>query len=184
LTKAERYVRENLATELGEVLASPIAKVENGLTIFEKTLIYHYTKDGYASVNRELREGSKHSELSALLERSLKKLPDYVDEVHRTTFLGNTALDRYRSALNTGAPVTELAFISSSRSPKTSRIMPRYNTRFQIASNHGKSIEDISYAGSHTVENEKEVLFCPGSKFEVLQVTTMPNYVLIKMVEL
>jgi len=184
LTRAEKYVRENLAAELEEVQASPIANVENGLTIYEKTLIYHYTKDGYASVNRALREGAKRSELSVLLERSLKKLPDYVDTVHRTVFLGNTALARYRDALLTGAPVTEVAFISSSRSPKTARIMPRYNTRFQIVSKHGKRIEDISCAGSHTIENEKEVLFCPGSKFEVLQVTTTPNYVLIKMVEL
>ena len=33
MTKAERYVRENLAAKLEEVRRSPIARVENGLTI-------------------------------------------------------------------------------------------------------------------------------------------------------
>src|SRR5665213_441760 len=110
MTRAEKYVRAYLSSELEEVRNSSIVGIENGLTLYEKTIIYHYTKDGYASVNPALRGGTKRSELSALLERILKKLPDYVYEVHRTAFLGTSALERYHRALRTGNPVTELAF--------------------------------------------------------------------------
>ena len=184
MTKAERYVINHLAAELEEVQASPIANIENGLTLYEKTLIYHYTKDGYASINPGLRDGAAHSELTVLLERSLKKLPNYENVVHRTAFLGKAALQPYRDAATSGKSIVDPAFISTSHSPKTARLMPRWNTKFRMISRQAKLIEDISYNGSHGVVNEKEVLFCPGTRFEVLQVTTMANYVLIEMVEI
>jgi hypothetical protein len=185
LTKSERYVRENLATELEEVLASPIAKVANGLTIYEKTLIYHYTKDGYHTINPSLRSSGSHpSEIVDLLIRALNKLPSHRGEVHRTTQLTQQQIHRYNIAFKNEKPVAEGAFTSASRSPFIGRLMPKFNVKFQMISRRGKWIEEISYMGAHTTSNEREVLFLPESEFRILEVTQRSRYVLIRMEEL
>jgi hypothetical protein len=43
MTETEQYVRKHLPKELAEVQISAIADVDNGLDIYEKTLIYFYT---------------------------------------------------------------------------------------------------------------------------------------------
>ena len=79
MTKTEKYVRNNLTIVLEEVQRTPIAHIENGLTIYEKTLIYHYTKDGYRPINRSLRrsQGRRGTIASDLLDAALGKLPDW-----------------------------------------------------------------------------------------------------------
>ena len=45
MTQLEKYVKAHLQSALLEVLENPrILQVDNGLSIYEKALIYHYTK--------------------------------------------------------------------------------------------------------------------------------------------
>ena len=185
MTRIEKYVRAYLVDELEEVQNSPIVNVPNGLTVFEKTLVYDYTKNGYENINNELRSGSGSAlEVIKLLERVLRKLPNHEGVVHRTAHLTQKQLQGYRSAMRSGKLVNEPSFISTSKSPLIARMMPRFNVKFQIISKGGKLIEDMSYMGVHTPPNEEEVLFCPGSKFEILNVTDLGRYVLIKTEEI
>lgn len=185
MTKAERYVRHHLQGELEEVRSSPIADVSNGLSLYEKTLIYHYTKDGYDTINRELwsRQPSQRSEVIVLLEKALKKLPNHVDEVHRTITLTRKDIKRYQEAARRGTVVREPGFTSTSKSPHVARLRPKFNVKFQILSKKGKSIEDMSFMGHGDLVNEEEVLFLPNTAFTVLGVTKKDSYLLIKLEE-
>ncbi len=86
MSETEKYVRKYLKEELAKVESSPIASVRNGLDRYEKSLIYYYTESGYRSINRSLRhsKGKRGSKASALLNASLKKLPDWHGLAYRT----------------------------------------------------------------------------------------------------
>ena len=133
MTNVEKYVKSQFSDELTEVQNLPIAEVKNGLTVHEKTLIYHYTKDGYRDINRELRfnSGKKKSEIVLLLEKCLKKLPDHRGLVHRTADASANQIERYRAALRTGEIVRENTFVSTTRSPLVQECCPdsRPNSR-------------------------------------------------------
>jgi hypothetical protein len=52
MNKTEKYVKGSLGSSLSEVMQNPdIRSVQNGLSLFEKALIYDYTKDGYKTIN-------------------------------------------------------------------------------------------------------------------------------------
>ena len=188
MTKAERYVRRYLAAELAEVLALPIARVQNGLTIYEKTLIYHYTKDGYEKINEWLRSPKKlrmpQCEICMLLKSAVRKLPAARAVVFRTVDLSQSIIDKYSASLNSGSPIVDVAFISTSQSPMIARSRPRYNVKFTLTCFSGRSVEEVSYMGIHSSLNEREVLLLPGSKFRVDSVTKKDSIVLIKLTEL
>jgi hypothetical protein len=183
MTKAEKYVKAHLAAELAEVLALPISAVQNGLTVYEKTLIYHYTKDGYAAINAALRK-SRKTVLTNLLGQALKKLPEYRDQVFRTAYLSSRQLSAYQRAFRDDLPMTERSFLSSSMASGLARQLPPHNVRFQIASRSGRSVETVSHLGIYSISNEEEVLFPPGCQFRVQAVTQMKNYVLIILEEI
>jgi hypothetical protein len=184
MTKAERYVRANLIVELEDVQGSPISRADNGLTIYEKTLIYHYTKDGYVRINQGLRShGQTDLEVVPLLESALRKLPPYQGIVHRTAVLTRKQLQSYLSSWRAGRVKAVPEFLSSSKSALIPRMRPRFNVKFRIVSRSGRSIEEVSYMGKHTPPNEQEVLFLPGSRFEISDVTDFAGYVLIFMEE-
>jgi len=55
--------------------------------------------------------------------------------------------------------------------------------RFYIISHNGKLIEQFAKYGLHSGQNEKEVLFKPNCKFNILEVTKENGYTLITMEE-
>ncbi len=175
MSETEKYVRRYLKNELAEVQQSPISDLENGLTIFEKTLIYYYTKDGYRKINKSLRKG-RTSKVSELLGSVLSKLPDHLSLVHRTAYLENRQLNGYRNAFQKGLVILDRGFISASKSILIGRAMPKFNAKFQISTRSGKSIKEFSFS-----PNEEEILIMSGTSFQVVDVIKKGNYLLIKL---
>jgi hypothetical protein len=185
MNEAEQYVKRYLKKELAEVQASPIATVQNGLSLFEKTLVYYYTRDGYKSINKSLREsgGKRGSKAAVLLNGVLKKLPDFEGLVHRTAWLTGKQIQKYKNSFLHNSPLTEFTFVSTSRSALAARLYPKWNVRFQVISKYGKSIEDVSQMGIFHPPNEQEVLFGSGHSFIVLDVTDLGSQMLIILEE-
>lgn len=177
MTKSESYVKKYLAAELAEVEALPIAEVDNGLSVYEKTLIYHYTKDGYVAANAAMRNG-KPSEFTTLLTRALRKLPRTALQVYRTCVLDASAIARYEKAMRLDRRFRERTFVSTSRSSAIGRSRPKYTVKFQIVCKSGRKIDDMSF-----VPSELEVLLLPGCEFVVEDVTQHAQYTLIRMTE-
>jgi hypothetical protein len=184
MNRTEKYVKDSLRPALHEVLHNPyILGVHNGLSPYEKALIYNYTKEGYKSINEALREntGKRLPVESQLLKAALKKLPDHRGVVYRSVDLSRKQINSYKNAV--GDVIKESTFISSSRSPLIARMLPSFTAKFSIISKHGKSVESISYMGLYNPPNEEEVLFAAGTSFRVLDVTDKEEYVLITMEE-
>ena len=186
MTETERYVRRYLKETLANVQASPIARMRNGLTVFEKTLIYYYTATGYRTINSTLRrpKGKRGTKAGMLLSAALEKLPDWRGLAYRNAFLTKKDIARYRASMDAGSSVVEYSFISCSRSPGKAANYPHANTEFRILSMHGKSVEDYSCLGTHHPPNEEEILIPPGHAFRVLDVNDSGPMVLIILREL
>ena len=186
MTETEKYVRRYLKEDLANVQASPISHMRNGLTVFEKTLIYHYTASGYLTINTTLRrsKGRQNTKAGMLLNAVLEKLPDWRGLAYRNAYLTNQDIQRYRAGMDSGSCVLECSFVSCSRSPGKARNYPHANTEYQILSKHGKSVEDYSCLGSHHPPNEEEILFQPRTSFQVLDVNDSGPMLLIIMKEL
>jgi hypothetical protein len=126
-----------------------------------------YTGPQYVEINEALRgQRSMTPELREQIDaatRALDRMPDHRGIVFRgENAYGDTS---YLDAYQPGSTVTNRAFTSADRDAA----FPG-NVVYQIESLHGKGVRDISVYGN--VENE--VLFRPGTSFEVLS-RTMEN---------
>ncbi|MFE7799426.1 ADP-ribosyltransferase [Nocardia sp. NPDC057440] len=151
------------------------------LTDAEFSALTRYTANGYKDLNEALRSGRLTEEQAARvrqLNEALDKYPNYEGPVVRRTTLPSNALEEY----NVGTTVTEAGFTSTSRS--TSAAFDG-TTEFQIVSKTGKNIEDASQHGPYSGRNEQEVLFKPGTKFNVIDKFVDPATMrtVIRMVE-
>jgi len=177
------YVATHLQRELKIVRGGPIALIESALTIEERTLIYKYSEDGYESLNNRLRYsgGNNNSKFGNLLENTLKKLPDYKGLVYRGANLSVLQIAKYEHAAQKNLILVEPSFLSGSKSPMIGNMYG--NCRFTIISKSGKSVEQFAKYGLYSGQNEKEVLFTPNCKFDILEVTKENGYTLILMEE-
>lgn len=123
-----------------------------------------YTSQDYEVLNPALRNNDV-SQLKRLepyikcAESGLSQLPSHVGTVFRGT---NLTADQAAKYAEVGKVVTEPHFFS------TSEVMGRAfpgNTKYVINSVQGK---DVSYLSE--IAGEKEILFRPGTRFEVLAV--------------
>src|SRR5205085_2049482 len=97
-------------------------------------------------------------------------------------------LQNYETAAQSGKPVSELAFSSSSHSrtqaeaflgqPPKNDGVKRIPTMFVIESKNGKRVEFLSYKA-----RESEVLFAPGAQFKVLRVERGDGQTTVYMTE-
>lgn len=138
------------------------AKGIAGHTDVQVAAMIGYTGHDYAKINYALRKNdaamlAKLAPYVQLIRTGLAQLPPFVGTVHRGVDLSNTAaaVAKYRP----GAIVVEEGFTSTSYDIAYSLIG---NTRFVIESKRGRNIESLS-----AFQNEKEVLFMPGSRFRV-----------------
>ncbi len=170
LNKVDVYAQSYLNKELQEVSKSGRNVESSNLSLAEKSIIFKYSNDGYDSVNQNLRAtyGKGNTEFGKLLFRCLSKLPNFSGLVYRGVTLTKYELNGYIKAFENNQPVTELTFVSTSKSRS---IANEYgNTLFIIHSKTGKEIERIAKFGFHNPPNEREVLFKPNRKFRVLNV--------------
>jgi len=146
--------------------------------------IMAYVGSGYEAINSQLWNGTLPQSLDdldtvKLMLSGLNKLPDYECGAIRTDFYAannaqkpDPAAVAKRAALYTAAfeqhkPFLLRAFWSASRVSTQAarrRILSRYDILLKIHSLTGKSIDAVSHTQA---PDEEEVLFRPGTRFEV-----------------
>jgi hypothetical protein len=140
----------------------------NGIPTEDLVAIKGYTSADFATLNPALRSGDP-AELARLdpyvqcAKSGLDQLPSYDGIVVRGTTLTASEAAKYIP----GEIVQEPAFTSSSWDPNAAF---SGNTEFNIASVNGKAVSFLSDSPA-----EKEILFTPGTKFEVLDNVANPD---------
>ena len=184
MNKLQEYVILNCSRELEEIKNRNIGGVYSILTLEEHALIYKYTEDGYESLNEKLRlsKGKDFSEFGKFLDKTLSKLSNYEDITYRSVDLTNNEWQKYIEAKENNGILVEHSFISASRSKAVAYEFGR-SCQFRIFSRSGKDIGEFAKYGIHHPQNEKEILFRPNLKFEVLEVTKQGETTLITLEE-
>lgn len=159
-------------------------RLSSRLDIYEETIIYKYSVDGYEDLNELLRRtsGNRNSQFGRFLRASLQKLPNYIGLVYRAANLNKAELNRYQKHLRTGELLNEYSFVSSSRSRVIAMAFGA-NCLFRIWSKSGKSIEEYAKFGIANAQNELEVLFLNNCRFKVVDISNESEYTLITMFE-
>lgn len=184
MTSIEKYSKDYLASEILEVTNSNRNNDFPELSLYEKSIIYKYTNDGFEDINESLRssEGKIFNDFGTFLNRSLNKLPNFDGLVYRAAQLTEAEIERYRVANRDNSILKECSFMSTSKS-RLIAMAYRGNVVFRISSRTGKDIEKISKFGEYGFGNEKEVLFRANRKFKVLELINESDYTLITMEE-
>lgn len=156
------------------------------LTTIDKAAIYHYTDDGFEALNQKLHASGGHNStlFGQGLAAALAKLPIHIGQVNSGVYLRPEQFHYYRAG--TAEPVNWPAFLSASSTIGIARYYlhtRQKNCLFEIQSRTGRLIEGISKFGIDG-QNEHEVLFAPGTQFEVQTVTAEPGYTRIVLDEL
>ena len=160
---AEEYANKYLENELRIIEGSNRKIVLPELTIFEKAIIYKYSEDGYQDLNEALRisKGANIPIFGKLLSQSLKKLPNFIDNIYRGVNLTKKEYSRYSDAFLNDEIISESFFISTSRSILVGNQFG--DIHFEIFCLTGKNIESIV---KHPLE--KEILLGDNCKFRVI----------------
>ncbi|MGE0173429.1 MAG: ADP-ribosyltransferase domain-containing protein [Oligoflexales bacterium] len=144
------------------------AGAEHGLTEEEVTAIFLYTTKLYKEINTELRANAlseQNKPLVYLAASGLRKLPRVLSKVFRGTHLEPDVKEKYVRALKNSLPVQELGFVSTTEDQTYLAEHFTLNAQYFIESATGASVVDFSQ-----FPEEKEVLFAPGSWFQVIEV--------------
>jgi hypothetical protein len=143
------------------------AATKHSITLEEAGSIALYSSAYYEELNKQLRLMAiqeVYKPIIYLAASGLRKMPRYKGAVFRGTHLKPETLVKYEEALKNKTPIQELGFLSTSKDKNVMESFAR-NGRFIIESSTGTEIEDLS-----TIPTEKEVLFSPGSWFQVLDI--------------
>ncbi|GAM51263.1 hypothetical protein NSK11_contig00108-0001 [Nocardia seriolae] len=149
---------------------NPESEPAEALTPDEHDAVHRYTDpetDVYSDLNHRLRNelglDPAQQQLATDMKSALEKLPIYDGTVWRGAHLTAEELARYVP----GAKVSESSFTSTSRDPRRTFVN---NVEFVIHSETGRDISSISAR-----PGEREVLFAPGTTFEVRGAVENPN---------
>ena len=183
MSPLEKYVNKYLSTELQSVTKRNYSRTY--ISVFEETIIYKYTEDGYEDVNELLRKsrGQKNSKFGKLLKKSLLKLPKHSGLVYRGVAMTMTEFLRYKKYLASGKPLKEYSFVSTSKLRHTAMAFGATHL-FRIWSKSGRSVEEYAKFGIRNFQNEFEVLFVNNSRFNVTEIRKESGYTLITMFEI
>jgi hypothetical protein len=180
----KNYAQKKLVKECEEIRAGNIHTFHPELSLYEKSLIYKYSSDGYSYVNSRLRanKGRNTTIFGKLLAQVLRKITNYTSIAYRKVQLTKGEQDVYKKSFRNGAPVREPSFSSTSKMKELAMLFPG-NTLFIINSKTGKDIEKIAKFGFKHIHNEYEVLFLPNCTFEVLEIDEMSKNLLVITME-
>ena len=180
----KEFVEKNLAIEL-KIVSTNTAHIAIGLNIYEKTLIYKYSDDGFLATNSLLLNsaGTGFDDFGLLLYATVSKLPDFRGIVYRKVFLTPAELYKYTHAWRSHTSVKEYPFISTSKFISIALLwagLTHFNPNclFVIYTKTGKEIELMS-----KFVDEKEVLLKPNTQFNVLNIYAEPDFIQITMEE-
>ncbi|NCC09464.1 MAG: hypothetical protein EOM31_03000 [Bacteroidia bacterium] len=161
----------------------------------ELAAIHHYTKKGgnYRQLNKQLFNDTLtdfNAASSELISKGLDKLPIFEGTVYRGSIMKKKLFDE----LYLGNDVTHNIFTSSTADQKVAkghfadyRISKKSEIKvlFEIKSKKGRNISSISeFNGKFDSEDQKEVLFDKGTRFNVLSVNDKDGYKIVKLEEI
>ena len=179
----ENYVLNNLSQDWAQIKKSKNFSKSDELNEFKKTLIWHYSDDGFESLNETLRNGGEISDFGKFLNNVLDKLPDYNLLCYRTIKSNKSRLQKYYDALESNSIIIEKSFLSCSKSKMLASYFSS-SPLFIIKSKKGKEIEKFAKFGIDSGQNEKEILFQPNAKFQVLDILEEDGMITITLEEI
>ena len=181
-SQLSRYIKQ---VERKSFNAGEILKKE------EVAVIYAYTEDMYEPLNERLRRnlGQLDTEFGKELDRILAKLPNFEGIIFRGTSLTRRCLTVYEEAFKNYTPITEHAFLSTSRVESTAKMYMRtsredYRVLFIILCKQGKNIEQYSKYGTLSGQDEREILFRANSQFEIVDIDKSNTSIVITLNEI
>ena len=182
------YLRHHCPIGWREVQHGRRATVLPHLTTADKAAIYYYSDDGYDHLNRSLHanSGRNTSLFGQGLAAALAKLPVHMGAAYSGGYLSAAQLRHYRACAQDATPVRWSAFLSASRRASSAHqflASPGKNCLFTIQSRTGRGIEEIAKHGVD-LQNEREVLFAPNTRFRVQEVADETGYTSIVLDEL
>lgn len=192
------YAASYLPTELALVQSGGYATAHPELTPAEKALVYHYTDTGSGALNRALHQhgGIIETTQGYGLAATLTKMPAYKGPAYSAALWNSVDLAvLLRKAASGDTPfnldiVRWPAFLSASRSLAVAQQHLNYspkNCLLIISSKTGRHIEALSRYGPNGPDpamNEREILFLPGTRFEVVAVRPATSFAEIELLEL
>jgi len=166
--------------------------VQSRLSLTDRALIYHYTDLGFSHLNQALHTdpGATPPEVSGLAA-ALRKLQPYIGLVYSGAYLNSSQLQHYQQCLTSGTLVSWPAFLSASTALDIAEwhlgmatpANPK-NCLFWLDSRTGRYIAPFScYGPNGPKPNEYEVLFFPGTQFQILEITPGVHHTRIILVE-
>lgn len=170
-------IREYIQTRADD-LGVDLQSTENMISVKEKfVFLADYTSESFRPINQFLRTGKcgyeayDQARVNTHVENicsAMDMLPDWHGIVTRGAFIEPGDLAKYEP----GQTIREDAFVSTSADRGFDG-----NTQFIIESRHGKNISDVSrfspLLGKQEVQDGTEILFKPGTHFEVLEKTSL-----------
>ena len=184
IRRADGSIAQVVELTDGQVLRGPstlvqssgirsIDEVAPNLTDADRIALRDYTGEGYRELNSSLRGGSVHPDVQVRVDAvndALEKLPPYVGEVSRGVDLPESiAVDIKR-----GGVFEDQGFLSTSFEEPFSG-----DFHFTIQSRTGRDI-----AAHSAYEIEAEVLFRPGTRFAITDVTIIDGVHYVDMREI
>ena len=159
-----------------------LSEIYPKVSLEELSTIHYYTKAyGFEALNKALRGlGTMTDELIVfknVLEKSLKKMPQYSKTTYRGAKMDKNSLKRYKNAYKNQGVVEEKGFMSTTKEKfivdaflNNGEEKNEVRVLFTI---EGKSGLDIENASGHDPtftfsNNESEVLFINGTEFKVI----------------
>jgi len=177
----EEFVRQRLPDIVRKIERDNIGAAVTELNVYEKALIYYYSIEGYEQLNEDLRDG-KSNEYEAYLNEALDKLPNYERTIFRGADLTETQIDEYKKAFSEGEFIIKYAFTSASKSYYIAQQFSKGSVVFEIKSQTGKAIGQLSFYQES--QNESEILFKSKSVFRVLGVDDSQHFTTIFLEEI
>ena len=156
------------------------------LTLDEKALIYCYTDEGSKALNRALKRYASAATLPFAqdLAAALAKLPAYRGEAFHGADFSEDELAYYQACWRAGIEVVWQTFVSATMDQA---IAERYaeNVLLALYSRSGRELEELSAHGKHTPRflNEHEVVFSPGARFLVEDISQEGDLTVITLLE-
>jgi SPP1 gp7 family putative phage head morphogenesis protein len=178
------YTEEDIKTLLSNkdfqkakkiVESDPKYQNQPGFTTDELATICHYTSQGYADLNSQLRSGNLskfNTAFEKVLNATLDKLPkDTQLSYFRGTSLPKEVIDTYEMHWKNNIPKTEQFFYSTSKEFTIADEMGsarkgEFKCIFNVYSKNGRDVSKLSNA----VSPESEVLLKSKTRFDVMNV--------------
>jgi hypothetical protein len=160
----------NLESGAEKILGSPTAlqaMKAGGLSLTEAVSIFMYTTGDYSSINAQLRTGRVSGDVRAVTDECISgmaKLPPHDETVSRLVNLP----DRVAAQHVEGATIQYDAFTSTSTKPNGDENF-NGNMFMLMEPKPGSSGKDVSMFSN--LPDEQEVLFPPGTQFQVIERT-------------